>query len=319
MKKLLLLLMLVAASTMAAPKGLKVFHKDGTSSVTPLSTIDSVTFVDLAEYIQISKVAPVALSVGAGETTTFSLSIDATVDLSTAVVSYAVENLNGLNSSANFELLHDQLSGKSITAECDIEALQTTTAGLYYITITIEAGALTTSKTIPLTVTAGKLTATEIKLYNPYGKDTYNSAYSFSEAVAIASMGQDNSGKMTYAAQDSVLADIAVDNNLNIRATHIVAELTSINGGLFALATAEQFDNATTSSLQAIGQQKNYIDNEAIMFEVGTVYAMKLANNSGTVILKITEINPTDTASSANNTGYVGLSYKFAPALPIIR
>lgn len=157
---------------------------------------------------------------------------------------------------------------------------------------------------------ATTLTENTLVLYNPYAKDGFNSAFNFVDSVGVAGEVDINTGKMVYASMDSALADIAVDNSADIRPTEIVTELTSINNGFFKEATATDYDNATDLSLKEL-LSGTLTDNEALMFDVGSVYGMKLANDRGYVIFKVTAIDKTNTEGSTGNTGKISFVYKF--------
>lgn len=158
---------------------------------------------------------------------------------------------------------------------------------------------------------ATTLTEKTLDLYNPYAKDGFNSAYDFVNDVAVAAEVDGISGKMKYAAVDSLAADIAVDNSLDIRETVIVTELTSINGGMFTEVTTADYTDATDLSVKALVASKTFTDTEAIMFEVGHVFLMKLAGDRGAVIFTVTAIDATNTEGSTGNTGKISLKYKY--------
>lgn len=160
------------------------------------------------------------------------------------------------------------------------------------------------------------LTEKSMKLYNPYAKDEYNSAYDIVNGNAVAGEVQSD-GKMKYAAADSLVADLAVDNSADIRETNIVAEVTSINGGMFAKISKSEYEEATTDlAVQYLLKTKVCTDNEIIITALDDIdddgyFFMKMANNRGYATVKITEINTTDSEGSSSNTGYLRFSYRY--------
>lgn len=160
------------------------------------------------------------------------------------------------------------------------------------------------------------LTEKSMKLYNPYAKDGYNSAYNIVNEVPVAGEVQSD-GKMKYAVADSLVADLAVDNSADIRETNIVAEVTSINGGMFAKIAKSEYEEATTDlAVKYLSITKVFTDNEVIITALDDIdedgyFLMKMANDRGYAVVKITEINTTDSEGSGSNTGYLRFSYRY--------
>lgn len=161
------------------------------------------------------------------------------------------------------------------------------------------------------------LTEKIVKLYNPYAAEGFNSALNIVTGDAVAGEVNTISGKMVYAAVDSAVADLAVDNNLDIRATNVVAELTSINGGRFVKITKAEYDAATTDvAVKTLAEGKTFIENEVILTDqdditVDGFFVMQLANDRGYAVVQMKELNTTDTEGSLGNTGYLQIGYRY--------
>lgn len=164
---------------------------------------------------------------------------------------------------------------------------------------------------------ATNLTEKTIKLYNPYATDGFNSALNIVTGDPVAAEVDISSGKMLYAASDSLVADIAVDNSADIRPTNVVAELTSINGGKFVTITKAEYDAATTDlAVRALAAGKTFVENEVIITDqdditVDGFFIMELANNRGYAVVQMKELNTTDIEGSTGNTGYLLIGYRF--------
>ncbi len=240
-------------------------------------------------------------SITAGATSTVTTTVNANATLT-------IDNIDIVTSHSQGTVAPEvNYSYSGTTLEIDIDATAAT-AGTYDVTIT--APGATETFTVIVKAAATPLTVQTVKLYNPYAGDGYNSAYDFAEDIAVAGVTQ-NDGYMKYAAADSLVADIAIDNNHDIRASYVKAELTSINGGRFEVVTAAEYSATTTEEgLKALAATKPFTDNEAILFDAGATYIMKLAGNRGYVAFKVTEVADMDTEGSALNTGYLAIEYK---------
>lgn len=173
------------------------------------------------------------------------------------------------------------------------------------------------SKNFTVTVSSTPVVEKTVKLYNPYAKDGFNSAFNIVDETPIAGEVVTATGKMVYDASDSVLADIAVDNSADIRNTEVVAELTSINNGMFVNITKAEYEAATTAAaVKALATGKTFTDNEAILtvnddIAVDGYFILKLANGRGYAAVQMAELNTTDSEGSTGNTGYLKINYKF--------
>lgn len=174
------------------------------------------------------------------------------------------------------------------------------------------------SKSFQISVTEVIIPVIEkvVKLYNPYAMTGFNSAYDMVGKTPVAGEVSTTTGKMQYASADSLIADIAVDNNMDIRNTHVVAEVTSMNGGFFSTITKAEYEAITNASqIKTLAASKTFTDNELIItvnddITVDGFYIMRLGNSRGYAVIQLQELNPTDTEASDKNTGYLKVAYK---------
>lgn len=243
----------------------------------------------------------------------------------TAMTKAVIQHGEGLTVSDFSVRLYNDLSGSgpllrvssydATTGSLMIEVIATDAmVGSYYGRLTVKD----VSKNFPITIAEAGTPIPEksVKLYNPYAKDGYNSAFDMINGVTIAgSLAADNI-HMKYAPEDSVVADLAVDNSLDIRETHIVAEVTSINGGLFAKISKAEYDKATSDvTLMALAMSKTYTDNEIIITDFDDItidgfFVMKLANGRGYAVVQLKELNKSDSEGSIGNTGSLTMLYR---------
>lgn len=275
-----------------------------------VSTKSVTIFVENSDTAEITANIS-SLTFEVGEEETFSITVKASGIVTSDSVYYSVfDSYNDdMTLSSGIEIALENFSASEYTANVEVSSALTTPPGAYRLVLYLYNGEAMDSVSINLTIETKvtPLTSKTANLYNPWGAK--ESAYNLVTGSAVMASGPDGNGKMSY--PDSSIVDIALDNTEDIRDSKIVTELTSVNGGFFHEATTADFDNATDVSLRALCAGTAFTDNEAIMFDVGSVYSMKLANDRGYVIVKITSIDVDDTEGSFGNTGKMGIAYKY--------
>jgi len=227
------------------------------------------------------------------------VSVTGTLEGSAEISKVAIKILTNSGSAASgFTTPYDDVKKEKLNLKTDLDlkisAGSNVTAGTYKleITATVDGEEFTTTVSFTVEGPSGTaLTENDGIISNVAGPD--QGAFNLVDGERVSS---------SASATTKDLLD------LSIAGEGFAGELGSGNGSKFAMATSDDYTNATDVSVAALAASASL--NEVDVSTVGTVFVVKLGGSRGSAIVKITSYDATAGGSTGNNKGEVEFSYK---------